>query len=630
VAVESPLMRRTLVGLFAAGCMAAALLTPVATRAETPEVTVLVHGSQGSAEAALGALEGIGLPVVHRMNAIGVVVTTGPASLITQLRSDRRIERVEMEPSPIEFHLATSRRAIRMDDASTITTPGPQGFAVPYDGSGVTIAIVDQGIDATHPMFRLPDGTSSVVRNLELVCLDRYPVAGNRDVCGAAGIEDTTAFVEAEEPLNTSEGPLEGHGTHVASTAAGQRVTTSDGRTLQGIAPGARLIGLGATSDISVTWAGIAALNWVIENHRFPCGRDVPKSKCPPIRVVNNSWGYPDPYDEKSALAKATRALLDAGVAISWSAGNRGEVTDGKARTNSAGHTAQQGIVSVASYNDSDRGGRDGYLSNFSSRGLRGQTITYPDISAPGDGITAACRPYLAICSTGGDARDPNYNTISGTSMASPHVAGAMALLFQANPKLQPADIERILEETAYEFRSRGQYEPDPLNPSSKTSYDKGHGLLDVAGALAKATGRANPPVRTYPDSYRPPAPAGAAAIGQDHDWKGGPLAGANVSGCGEGSKVGECDLHGVRLSIPEGGADITVVINPTGSPVGVELIGPDGSLAAGNYFVDTVGKKTLEATGFTPGVWTVAVWAEWGAIPTYTGSISLSEPIED
>lgn len=622
-------MRRTLLGLFASGVIAAALLTPVATRAEAPDVTVLVHGANGQSDGAAAALERLGLPVIHRLDGIGVVVTTGPGDLVARLGRDARVERVEAEPSPIEFHLATSRRAIRMDDAATITAPGAQGFAVPYDGSGVTIAIVDQGIDATHPMFRLPDGSSSVVRNLELVCLDRYPFAGNRDVCGAAGVEDTTAFVEAEEPLNTSEGPLEGHGTHVASTAAGQRVTTMDGRTLQGIAPGARLVGLGVSSEISVTWAGIAGLNWVIENHRFPCGPTVPAAVCPPIRVVNNSWGYPDPYDETSALAKATRAVLDAGVAIAWSAGNSGESSE-EARTNAAGHTPQQGIVSVASYNDSDRGGRDGYLSTFSSRGLRKETITYPDISAPGEAITAACRPYLAICSSGTDTRDPNYNTISGTSMASPHVAGAMALLFQANPALQPADIERILEKTAYEFRSRGVYEPDPLHPGGKTSYDKGHGLLDVAAALAEVTGRPAPPVGTYSDSYRPPAPSGAARIGTDYEWEGGPLAGLNISGCGEGSRVGDCDLEGIRLDIPEGGADIRVAIDPTGTPVGVELIGPDGSVAGANYYVDTIGEKIIDATGFASGVWTVAVWAEWGTVPTYSGSIYLTEPAED
>lgn len=625
-------MRRSFGVLLLAACLLVGLLVP-ARAADQPPVTVLVHGAHGQAGAAVAALRALDLPVVHRMEAIGVVVTTGPAATVARLARDSRIERVEDEPSPMRFHLNTSRLAVRMDDAATLTTSGPQGFAVPYDGSGTSIAIIDTGVDSTHPMFRLSDGTSSVVRNLNLVCFDHGPQVrvlgtwypGEVSPCDAAGAEASAAFVD--DPTGDSDTPLGGHGTHVASTAAGQRVTTTDGRTLQGVAPGARIVSLGVSPEAGSTWAGIAALNWVAENHRTPCGPKVPASACPPIRVVNNSWSYPDPYDPASSLTRATRAVLRTGVSIAWSAGNDGEDPE-EARTHSGVHDPEPGVLSVASYDDSDRGGRDGRLSDFSSRGLEGSTRTYPDISAPGDMITAACRPYLSICSTGADLRDPNYNTISGTSMAAPHVAGAMALLLQANSALSPADVERILESTAYEFRGRGKYEPDPLHPGGLTSYDKGHGLLDVAAALAAAAGRPAPPVGTYPDSYRPPAAKGSAAIGQDHKWTGGPLQGANVSGCSDGTRVGDCELHGVRLSIPEGGAEILVEIRPTGSTVGVELIGPDGSVAAENVFVNTIGRKTVETVGFTPGVWTVAVWAEWGAIPAYTGSISLSKPV--
>ena len=621
-------MRRLSGGLFAAVAVLLGLFVavPTAVRPSAPPVTVLVHGAAGSADAAIGALDALGLPVVHPMRGIGVVVAAGPAEMLRRLNADTRVERVEPAPPPMEFQLDTSRRSIRLDDAATITTPGAQGFAVPYDGTGVSIAIIDQGIDASHPMFQLPDGTSQVVRNLELACLDRYPVAGNFQACHEA-LEGDQYYVDAREPANDTDGPMGGHGTHVASTAAGQRVTTADGRTLQGVAPGAKLIGLGATSDISVTWAGIAGLNWVIENHKEPCGKGVPVVVCPPIRVVNNSWGYPDDYDEQSALNKAKAAVIHSGVALAWSAGNNGETPD-KAETNAVSHGGPEGLVSVASYNDSDRGGRDGYLSGFSSRGLRGEPNTYPDISAPGDGISAACRPYFAICGSGADTRDPNYNTISGTSMASPHVAGAMALLLQANPALQPAELERIIEATAYKFRSTGKYEPDPAHPGGTTSYDKGHGLLDVAAALAMVTGRPTPPVSTYPDAYRPPEPKGAASLTEEFDWSGGPIIGPSTA-CGTGPSGADCERTGVRLKVPDGGADVTVIIDPAGTPVGVELIGPDGSVATGNYYVDVVGKKTLEATVFADGVYTVTVWSLWGAAPTYSGNLSLVE-VED
>ena len=608
---------------------------PTAARsADSPTTIVMVHGSGGSAAAAVAALDHLGLPVVHRMNGIGVVVTAAPAGALPDLAADTRVERVEPAPPPMEFLLDTSRRSIRLDDAGSITTPGPQGFAVPYDGTGVSIAIIDQGIDASHPMFQLPDGTSSVVRNLELLCLDRYPGLGPFHTCDEVGYETDQVYVDAPSAFNDTDGPMGGHGTHVASTAAGQRVTTVDGRTLTGVAPGARLIGLGATPDISVTYAGIAGLNWVVENHRAPCGPDVPAAICPPIRVVNNSWRYfGEAYDPGSALDKAAKAVLDAGVTIAWAAGNEGAddpTGEEKATTHGAVHAPHEGIISIANYNDSDRGGRDGYLASSSSRGLRGEPHTYPDIAAPGSAISAACRPYMAICSSGGDTRDPNYNTIGGTSMASPHVAGAVALLLQANPGLTPAQVERILEASAYKFRSRGKYEPDPAHPGGRTSYDKGHGLMDVAAAVAMATGRPAPAVGTYPDSYRPPDPQGAASISEEFSWTGGPVAGVGIGSCDSGPVGAGCEVTGVRLSVPDGGADVTVIIDPAGTPVGVELVGPDGSVAAGNYYVDVVGKKTIEATVFANGVYTVAVWSLWGASPTYTGNLSLAEVVED
>lgn len=622
-------MRRLSGGLFAAVAVLVGLFVavPTAVRPSAPPVTVLVHGADGSTDAAIGALRALGLPTVHAMRGIGVVVTTGPSDTLRRLTADERVRRVEPAPPPMEFQLATSRRSIRLDDAATITTPGPQGFAVPYDGTGVSIAIIDQGIDATHPMFRLPDGTSSVVRNLEMACTDRYPFAGEVRPCSQGALEDDQIFVDAP-PTDDTDGPAGGHGTHVASTAAGQRVTTADGRTLQGVAPGARLVGLGTTSEAGFTWAGIAALNWVVENHRAPCGQGVPVAVCPPIKVVNNSWRYyGEPYDAESALDKAAQAVVNAGITIAWAAGNEGEDPE-KAQTHGAVHGPVEGIISVASYNDSDYGGRDGYLSTFSSRGMRGEPNTYPDISAPGDNISAACRPYMAICGSGGDTRDPNYNTISGTSMASPHVAGAIAILLQANPALKPADVERIIEASAYKFRSRGKYEPDPAHPGGTTSYDKGHGLLDVAAALASATGRPNPPVTTYPDSYRPPEPEGAATLAEEFDWTGGPLIGPSTA-CGTGPSGADCDRTGVRLKVPDGGADVTVSIDPAGTPVGVELIGPDGSVASGNYYIDGVGQKTIDATVFADGVYTVAVWSIWGAAPTYTGNLSLTEVVE-
>ncbi len=137
----------------------------------------------------------------------------------------------------------------------------------------------------------------------------------------------------------------------------------------------------------------------------------------------------------------------------------------------------------MASYNDLETGTRDGEVSDFSSRGLAGDTSTYPDVSAPGDTITSSCRLYLVICSTGLDPQEGgDFNTISGTSMAAPHVAGIVAQLFQADPTATPAEIEDALTSTAYKYSFGAPY-------ANGTSFDKGHGLVDVVAATQALTG---------------------------------------------------------------------------------------------------------------------------------------------
>jgi serine protease AprX len=122
-------------------------------------------------------------------------------------------------------------------------------------------------------------------------------------------------------------------------------------------------------------------------------------------------------------------------------------------------------------------------VSSFSSRGLAGHPETYPDISAPGSNITSSCRLYLAICSTGlapqngpGLLDIGTFNTISGTSMATPHIVGIVTQLLQVNPNATPAQIENAIKSTAYKFANGAPYQ-------NGTSVDKGTGLVDVFAA---------------------------------------------------------------------------------------------------------------------------------------------------
>jgi serine protease AprX len=160
--------------------------------------------------------------------------------------------------------------------------------------------------------------------------------------------------------------------------------------------------------------------------------------------------------------------------------------------TNPPGQDPTGGILSVASYYDQDTGTRDGVVSDYSSRGAGNDPSTWPDLSAPGEEITSACRLYLPICATGLDPRDGpgaldlgTFNTISGTSMAAPHIAGIVAQLFQADPSATPAEIEAALKSTSYRYTDGAAYQPVG---GYRTSYDKGTGLVDVVAAAQALT----------------------------------------------------------------------------------------------------------------------------------------------
>ncbi|MAS55102.1 MAG: peptidase S8 [Pimelobacter sp.] len=433
----------------------------------TGRSTVLIHGDRlADAERAVRLS---GMTRSTSFDKIGVVAASGTRAQIMAVRAMRGISYVEGN-APIELFNDTSNTATRGKEAIATRT-GADGGAL--DGSGVSVAVIDSGVDPTHPYFAEADGSSAVVANLKTVCVPATTL------CTVQALPD---FVDTDTTA------LGGHGTHVSGIVAGRPTTLSSGETLQGAAPGAKLVSI-STGAVLLILGADSALNWVLENHEAPCGAGVSALECPPIKVTNNSYGPTGggEFDPQSATAKLQQALAAEGVVTVWANGNDGG--DGSENlSNPPGQDPTGGVISVASYNDQDSGTRDGTVSTFSSRGLDGTQSTYPDLSAPGDGITSSCRLYLPICATGLDPRNGpgavdlgTFNTISGTSMAAPHIAGIVAQLFQADPDATPAEVEAALKSSAYKYADGAAYEPGPLGT---TSYDKGYGLVDVVAAV--------------------------------------------------------------------------------------------------------------------------------------------------
>ena len=532
--------------------------------APTKELRVAVRGT--SLDAARSAARLAGLTVQQRWPLVDTVVAVGPAAAVATLPGRAGVLRVDGD-RPMAYTLATSHQATRSDEAAAQRATG--GFT----GQGVSVAVIDSGIDGTHPMFT-KDGASTVVANLKNVC----------------GIEVVEGACFQQVPTNDTDTISGGgHGTHVAGIAAGVPVTTEDpeGLGLRGSGSGAKLVGLSVGAAIGLLDAA-AAQNWVLEHQRRPCApateQDGPiDADCPPIRVTNHSYGpiasegEDQQFDEGAVSVQIQRALVAKGVTAVWAAGNDGG--DGSfAATNPDAMDPTPGVVMVASYDDGQTGNPDNQLSSFSSRGKAGAPGTYPDLAAPGDRITSACRPTLAVCQGAPSYDTGNYQTISGTSMASPYVAGVVAQLVGARPDTSPARVEQLLEDTAHRFTQGGAYESDPRNATTPTSFDKGHGLVDVLGALNVLIGKGDP---------RMPAPVVLAPRCEGTDLVTDPTGDTNAPG-GTGAPAPAQDLTGLSfgstassLQVTASYADLSDVPAPGSTTTShyVTWLGADGTL---------------------------------------------------
>ncbi|WP_408009532.1 S8 family serine peptidase [Pseudalkalibacillus sp. A8] len=284
-----------------------------------------------------------------------------------------------------------------------------------YTGEGTTVAVIDSGIDATHPDLPLGD---KVVQNVKFLVGDSLFSDGSESL-----------FLENVANTDTSSG----HGTHVAGTIAGLG-TASDGL-YKGVAPDAKLVGLGTGEAISVLWA-LEAFDYVLEN-QDEYGID----------IISNSWGTTGDYSPNDPINVASKKAYDAGMVVAFAAGNEGPEND-----TLNPYSAAPWVISVAA------GTKDKELADFSSRGIPGDELVHPDITAPGVDIVAAKSSTGLVMNVLGTTTDvtyidaahlPYYTTASGTSMATPHISGVAALMLEANSGLTPDGVFNALTNTA-------------------------------------------------------------------------------------------------------------------------------------------------------------------------------------
>ena len=369
----------------------------------------------------------------NRFNALGLMTAEIPLSRIRDLEYDDDIAYVSPDRPVVSHGHLENTIAAAQEDARSENT----GFTS-LNGTGVGIAVLDSGVDDTHNLIKASTGRPAIVYSKTYTS-----IAANRDYFG--------------------------HGTHVASLLMGNPGFKSD--YYGGIAFESKIVSLGVldAAGSGVSSNVVAAIDWCITNKATYN-----------IRIINMSLGAPakDSY-KNDPLCLAVRRAYNAGIVVFVAAGNRGKNSLGQkiyggidspgiepsaitvGATNTFG-TDTRTDDKIATY--SSRGPTRGYYKDLS--GLKHyDNLIKPDIVAPGNKLIGAISPssvgkstslitLLPSLKTGGSSvTTDQVMYLSGTSMATPVVAGVAAMMLEANPNLTPGLVKAILMYTAQPLR---------------------------------------------------------------------------------------------------------------------------------------------------------------------------------
>src|SRR5947208_732809 len=431
------------------------LRAQLSTLGATHQVQAVVNFNPAvtSGVALANAIQNLGAGTVtfNNLESVGVLATPGQISAVAGLAGVSEI-------------YANRQLTFFMPEPNAYNGADAAWNSLGITGKGVAVAILDSGIDGTHPDLAF---NSKTVQNVKIVF-------NQTDVFSTRGKPATKPlFVEGLADTDTSSG----HGTHVAGIAAGAGAASSG--YYQGVAKDASLVGIGTGDTIFILWA-LAGFDYLLD-HAAQFN----------VKVVNNSWGTDggsQAWDPNDPINKATKKVHDRGITVVFAACNSGPDPD-----TMNPYAEAPWVIGVAAgcYPQDVAHCPDGLLTDFSSRGVAGSAQFHPTLTAPGANIVSTraitgttlnlldAPKDLQQCGllASGLANVAYYTCASGTSMASPHVVGTVALMQQAaGGNLTPDQVKNVLEQTA---RAMTKDDGTPFS-----LWEVGAGYLDAYAAV--------------------------------------------------------------------------------------------------------------------------------------------------
>lgn len=368
-----------------------------ATAEPNKKVSVIVQKKRGAKEKSQDIARSAGGTHQEDLDIINGFVMELPQKAVQALAKNPSVAYISPNAKVRLESISTTQ--LKTTHLGAIDVPSVWNGSSPATGKGVTVAVLDSGINANHPDF---------------------------------GSRVTPVLIN---PRATGRKDQNGHGTHVIGTINGR---DSLGRYL-GVAPDAHVVSIQIADDTgeSRTADLIRGLQWVNQN-----------SKTYNIRVVSMSvnGSVPESY-LTSPVCAASEVLWLKGIVVVVAAGNRGAALD--AVKYCPANDPFLITVGAADHNETT-GKLDDSLASFSSRGITQDLVEKPDVLAPGRKIVAPLAgPSSTLAKLFPDRIvDSNYLRLSGTSMATPAVAGVVAQLLERFPTLKPNQVKWLLTNT--------------------------------------------------------------------------------------------------------------------------------------------------------------------------------------